>query len=87
MAKSFCIKNGNIYELSARGALKYYLSSLMAILRRLICLCGTVLCTYVITWHVYYNCITPTIGIDNMANFKLLDCITTGSLCKNKSPT
>ena len=80
MAKSFCIKNGNIYELSARGARKYYLYSFMAILRRLICLCGTVLCAFVITWYVYSNCITPTIGIDNIVNFKLLDCITTGSL-------
>lgn len=80
MAKSFCIKNGNIYELSARGARKYYLYSLMAILRRLFCLCVTVLCTFKITWYVYFNSITPTIGIDNTVAFKLSDCITTGSL-------
>ena len=80
MAKSYCIQNGNIYELSERGARKYYLYSLQEILRRLICLCVSVLGTFRITWYVYFNSITPTVGIDNTTAFKLLDCITTGSL-------
>lgn len=80
MAKSYCIKNGSIYELSARGTQKYYINSLITIVSRLFCLCVTILCTFIITWYVYFNSIIPTIGLDNIATFKLLDCITTGSL-------
>lgn len=80
MAKSYYIQSGGLYELTPNWSRKYYKTGILKIIKRLISICIGLLCTWGITCYVYFNCITPIIETDGSATFKLIDCITTGSL-------